>query len=292
MNKGSFLAMAMACATVLASTTVFAYSSGITGSATGGCSSGLGCHGAMNAGTSVQIMGPTTVVRGSMNVYELIITNMASSQTGAGLDVAASAGVLGTSAMAPLTQVRSGEITHRSPIARTTATTWRIPFTWTAPATAGSARINAAANAVNGDTRNSGDQWNTSSLAVTVTDTAMADGGAVDAALLDASSGSEGGAPLDASSRSEGGAPPPPDSGIAPPVDSGVVSAEDASVPSDGSAATDSRATTDSGVANDAGGGMMMAGCQCTTTPASTKVSPFTALFALASVMLIRRRPR
>ena len=288
MNKRGSLALATACATVLGSTTVMAYSRGITGRATSGCNSGGNCHGAMSAATTVQIMGPTTVVRGSMNVYELIITNSDGSQTGAGLDVAASAGTLGTSPMAPLTQMTAGEITHQSVIARSTPTTWRIPFTWTAPAMAGSARINAAGNAVNQSASRVGDQWNTGSIAITVTDTMMADSGVeTDSGVAPRDSGVavDSGVPMGDSGVAE-------DTGVAPPADTGVVPVEDASAPTDSGSTSDSGGRTDSGVANDGGGVMMMGGCSCSTTPASTKVSPFAALFALASVLVIRRRAR
>lgn len=241
----------------------------------------------MSASTTVQIMGPTSVVRGSMNTYELIITNMGLLQSAAGLDIASTGGTLGTSAMAPLTRVTAGEVTHRSPISVGAGGTWRIPFTWTAPATAGAVRINAAGNAVNSNNSSGGDQWNVGSLAITVTDTAMGDSGVStpDASTPDAST-------------PDGAALPPLDSGIVPPADA-AVPAEDSggasdtgAPPSDASATTDSGVASDSGVAADGGGGMQMGGCRCTTTPASTKVSPFAALFAVAAVLVTRRRSR
>jgi len=219
-------------------------------------------------------MGPTTVVRGSMNVYELIITNSDRSQTGAGLDVAASAGTLGTSAMAPLTQMTAGEITHRSVIARSTPTTWRIPFTWTAPAMAGSARINAAGNAVNQRAGQNGDQWNTGSLAITVTDTMMADSGV---APRDSGVAVDSGVPMGDSGVAE-------DTGIAPTDD--AAAQPDAPAPSsDGSTARDAGTTP-----ADGGMGMQMPGCACRTTSART--DPTLALLTVAGLALAVRSRR
>jgi MYXO-CTERM domain-containing protein len=234
----------------------------------------------MSAATTVQIMGPTTVVRGSMNVYELIITNSAGSQTGAGLDVAASAGTLGTSAMAPLTQMTAGEITHRSVIARSTPTTWRIPFTWTAPAMAGSARINAAGNAVNQSAGQIGDQWNTGSLAITVTDTMMADSGVeTDSGVAPRDSGvaEDSGVRMGDSGVAE-------DTGVAPMDD--AASQPDAPAPSsDGSTARDAGTTP-----ADGGMGMQMPGCACRTTSART--DPKLALLTVAGLALAVRSRR
>lgn len=275
--------MAASCVALLGSTTAFAHSGGITGSATAGCSVNPGCHSAMSASTTVQIMGPTSVVRGSMNTYELIITNMAATQTGAGLDVAANAGTLGTSAMAPLTQVLGGEVTHRSAIARPSAGgAWRIPFTWTAPATAGSARLNAAGNAVNGLAGSVGDQWNVGSLAITITDTAMGDSGV---STPDAST------PLP-----DGSAPPPADSGVVPPADAALPPqdsgelADTGAPPSDVSAPTDSGVASDSGVAADGGTGMQMGGCACTATPAA--VNPRLAMLSVAALAAFATKRR
>jgi MYXO-CTERM domain-containing protein len=211
-----------------------------------------------------------------MNTYTLVIANMGASQTGAGLDIAATQGTL--MAGTPTTVVRAGEITHSSTIARTAGTTSvRVPFTWTAPAAAGTARINAAGNAVNSSRTSAGDQWAVGSLSITVTDTMMADSGVApqDSGVAPADSGV---APQDSgvAPQDSGGALPPLDSGVVPPQDSGVAPPRDSGV-----------APADAGTTP-----MSMGGCGCTTVP--TAVDPRGALLAVAALgaMVARRRKR
>ncbi len=182
-----------------------ARSGGITGVSVSGCG-GAGCHGASSISTSVRIEGPTAVVRGSMNTYTLVITNMGFLQDSAGLDISATSGTLGTAAEATQTQLRSGEVTHSARIAGTPSGEWRIAFRWSAPAASGAATINAAANATNSNFSAGGDQWNTGSLMITVTDTMMAmDAGAPDAATTrDAAITMDGAHTPDASSPTDG----------------------------------------------------------------------------------------
>lgn len=254
---------------------------GRTGASTAGCGSAVSCHGAQNTATTVQIMGSTSVMVGSMNTFRLIINNMAMSQTAAGLDIAASGGTLGTNAMATQTRLSRGEITHSSPIARG-ASGWSIPFNWTAPMNAGVVRITAAGNAVNGNGRTSGDQWNTTTFTVMVTNSMMADSGvATDSGIAPRDSG----VPVDSGVAM-------PDSGVA--VDSGVAPMDDAAAPqpdasapppSDGSTARDA-----GGTPADGGTGMQMPGCACRTTPART--DPKLALFTVAALGLWARSRR
>lgn len=269
-------------ALVLASSSLaFADINGRTGSSTSGCGT---CHGGSNTATTVRIDGPTSVVVGSMNTYQLIITNANATQTAAGLDVSASGGTLGTSAMAPLTRVSRGEVTHRSPIAPNARGMWSIPFTWTAPMAAGTVRLAGAGNAVNGNGRNSGDQWNTATLSVMVTSTMMADSGVA----------TDSGVPV----RDSG--VPPQDSGV-PAQDSGVpvedaaAPAEDAAVqPQDSGSSSDSGASHDGSASTDGGTpGMQMPGCGCSATP--TAVDPRSialALTALGALVTRARRKR
>ena len=232
--------------------------------------------------TTVRIDGPTSVVVGSMNTYQLIITNAA--QTAAGLDVSASGGTLGTSAMAPLTRVSRGEVTHRSPIAPNSRGMWSIPFTWTAPMTAGTVRIAGAGNAVNGNGRDTGDQWNTATLSVMVTSTMMADSGVA----------ADAGVPVrDAGVPPQDSGVPAQDSGA--PIDDASAPTEDAAVPSrDSGASSDSGSSNDGGPSSDGGTpGMQMPGCGCSATP--TAVDPRSlalSLTALAALLTGARRKR
>lgn len=261
-------------ALVLASSSLaLADINGRTGNSTTGCGT---CHGAMNAATTVRIDGPASVVVGSMNTYQLIITNANATQTAAGLDVSASGGTLGTSAMAPLTRVSRGEVTHRSPIAPNARGMWSIPFTWTAPMTAGTVRIAGAGNAVNANNRNSGDQWNTATLSVTVTSTMMADSGVPV---------QDSGVPVqDSGVPAQDSGVPVEDMGV--PVDDAAVSPQDS-----GGAPSDSGSSSDSGSATDAGpNGMQMPGCGCSATP--TAVDPRSLALALTALATIASRAR
>jgi MYXO-CTERM domain-containing protein len=281
-NRNVFVAAVAAISTLALSSTAVAHSNGVTGSAVGGCAGGA-CHGGSSASTMVTIEGPTSVVRGSMNAYTLVIANMGASQTGAGVDIAATQGSL--MAGTPTTSVRGGEITHSSVIARTAGTTSvRVPFTWTAPAAAGTARINAAGNAVDNSRTSAGDQWAVGSLSITVTDTMMADSGVAppDSGVAPRDSGvapaDSGVAPQDSgvAPQDSGAALPPLDSGVVPPQDSGVAPPRDSGVaPADGG-------TTP----------MSMGGCGCTSVP--TAVDPRGALLAVAALgaMVARRRKR
>jgi MYXO-CTERM domain-containing protein len=288
-TRNVFVAAMAAIGTFVLAHDASAHSNGVTGSAVGGCAGGA-CHGGSSASTMVTIEGPTSVVRGSMNTYTLVIANMGASQTGAGVDIAATQGSL--TAGSPTTTVRAGEITHSSVIARTPGTTSvRVPFTWTAPAAAGTARINAAGNAVDNSRTSAGDQWAVGSLSITVTDTMMGDSGVAppdsgvaprDSGVAPADSGvapqDSGVAPQDSgvAPQDSGSALPPLDSGVVPPQDSGVAPPQDSGV-----------APADAGTTP-----MSMGGCGCTTVP--TAVDPRGALLAVAALgaMVARRRKR
>jgi MYXO-CTERM domain-containing protein len=283
-----FATVAALLATASATSTAFAHSDGSeTGRTTSGCG---GCHGSAAAATTLEIMGPTSVAPGSMNMYRLIVRNSNATQTHAGVDIGATGGSL--TATDVRTAVRAGEITHSMRLTPSDPGVWTIPFTWTAPVATGTVRINAASNAVNNNRANSGDQWNLGSLSITVTM-----GGAADAGFAPPDAGRP--APDAGIVPPDGSVPPAPDGGIAPPQDSGPVA--DAIAPSsdggssfpmsDASAPSDSGTASDASVATDGGSTMTRGGCGCTTAPTRANSSALgLALAALGAVVARRRR--
>lgn len=138
-----------------------------------GCTTGTSCH-ASNPGATVSLAGPMTLAPGARGTYTLTIASTLAGFASAGLDVSLAGTAGGSLATAsPGTQVRNGDITHTGAIARAGANV-QVQFTLVAPPTAGTVTIQAVGNAVNGDTRNTGDSSARTTLAVTV----AGDGGA------------------------------------------------------------------------------------------------------------------
>jgi hypothetical protein len=251
-------------ASSLCSSTAFSRSNGITGVSAAGCGGGS-CHGASSFSTTVRIEGEASVVRGSINTYTLVLTNMGFLQDSAGFNVAASSGTLGTAAAATQTQLRSGELTHSSRIASMSSGTWRIPFRWTAPATAGTATLSAAGNVTNSNFSAGGDQWNVGSLVVTVTDTMMS---------------TDAGAPPADSATPTLDAAPPADSGAMLPPPDAPIATPDATAPADSGVATPDGGASDGGTSPP-----MTMTCRCSSGP--TSVDP-RSLLAASSVLILR----
>lgn len=139
-----------------------------------GCTTGTSCH-APNAGATVSLSGPMTLAPGARGAYTLTVASSLAGFASAGLDVSL-AGTAGGSlaTVSPGTQVRNGDITHTGAIARAGANV-QVQFTLVAPPTAGTVTIQAVGNAVNGDTRNTGDSSARTTLAVAVTTGAAPD---------------------------------------------------------------------------------------------------------------------
>ncbi len=268
-RHAALVASAFASASLSLTTDALAHSGGMTGVSVAGCN-GAGCHGASSLSTSVRIEGASSVVRGSMNTYTLVITNMGFLQDSAGFDVAATSGALGTAAGATQTQLRSGEVTHSARIASTSGGTWRIPFRWSAPATAGTATINAAANATNSNFSAGGDQWNTGSLTITVTDTAM---------VMDS------GVSLPDSAAPTPDAAAAADTSVVPPNDAGSVATPDATASDSGVAQRDSSAGNDGGSV--APMGMT---CSCSSAHAALDARSVLASLTVVATWCSRRR--
>lgn len=181
------LAFAVTAATLSATTDASAYSRGTTNRSASGC---LGiipsCHNdtmSQRNGAMVAIDGPATLAAGERATYTLRIsrTDMGT-LAGAGLDVRASGGGLrpnGTD-----TRIESCELTHNAVIlpAMAGAGEVRIPFDFIAPASSTTVTLQAAGNAVDGNGSvagmpgQTGDQWGTTSLMVTITGTSDAGG--------------------------------------------------------------------------------------------------------------------
>jgi hypothetical protein len=145
-----------------------------TGRFASGCAGGSSCHG-MDPGATVTLTGPTMLAAGTRGTYTLTVASSLSTFMAAGIDVSL-AGTPGASlaTVSPNTQLRNGDITHTGRIARTGANV-QVQFALVAPSTPGMVTIQAVGNAVNGDTRSSGDSWARTTLAVAVTGGAVVD---------------------------------------------------------------------------------------------------------------------
>lgn len=145
----------------------FGYSAGIAGYSGKSNFHCTVCHSGGQT-PSVAFSGPTTLQPNQIGNYAFTVTSSDPDvQTGAGFDVAASAGTL---------QVVSGqkehlltkELTHTAPQPNDAngEVTWT--FNWKAPATAGNYTLWGAGNSVNQDTGNSGDRSATTVLVIAV----------------------------------------------------------------------------------------------------------------------------
>ncbi len=139
--------------------------SGITGVSQTGCGGG-GCHGgSASAGTKAVLSTTATQIQtGQTYVFTLTISN--SSMAGGGCDISVQNGKLDTVWNDGLRKV-GRELTQSFARAMSGGSVV-FSFKYTAPATPGTDNIYAAANAVNGNGGTSGDQWNITSLPITV----------------------------------------------------------------------------------------------------------------------------
>jgi PKD repeat protein len=134
---------------------VHAHSGGASGysgnPAVNGGKTCLQCHGG-GVAPVVTIMGPTSVLPGSLNQFTLRISG--GQNRAGGLDVSANSGALAVSD--PGTSLASGDITHNAPRA---ATNGVIDFTfkWQAPNSGGASVLYAAGNSVDDNGKTSGD---------------------------------------------------------------------------------------------------------------------------------------
>ena len=131
---------------------LFAYSGGITGRSTSGCS----CHGSSaNTAVTVVIAGPATLAPSQQGSYTLTITG--GPLAAGACDISATGGTL-LNANSDL-QVISGELTHVSPKSVSSGAV-TFSFLYTAPATTGNQTIRAVGLSANNNSGSSGDAWN------------------------------------------------------------------------------------------------------------------------------------
>ncbi|MDP3275829.1 MAG: choice-of-anchor V domain-containing protein [Deltaproteobacteria bacterium] len=276
-----------ACAALIATAlpwTAHAYSEGITNRSASGC---LGivpsCHNsaaARNDGAMVALEGPTMLAAGQRATYTLRIrrTDMNPLAVG-GLDVSTTGGAL--AATSTNLRIANCELTHRLPVAVNAATMEvAIPFDFIAPASAATVTLNAAGNGADGNSEirgamgQTGDQWGTTTLAITVTGTS-ATGGQCPEPSTDA------GTTADASDASDANATSPDSSDA-------IAASDAASSDSDlGDAGAVQRDASD--VVDDRA---MMAGggCQCSTPTQPSRTNPIG--LALSALALVALRPR
>jgi hypothetical protein len=136
-------------------TYVFAHASGMTG-VTQKNGNGCTCHGTSpSSAVTVVINGPAELATGQTGNYT--VTVQGGPAVRAGVDIAASAGVLNVTSS--VLQKEGDELTHTSPqpFSGGTAT---FSFSYTAPSTAGTITLFANGNSVNLNGSTSGDQWN------------------------------------------------------------------------------------------------------------------------------------
>lgn len=148
-----------------------AFSGGVSG-LSGNPGTNLGdtcgsCHGGGST-PALNLSGPTVVAPNAVNTYVLSIQSAnVVSQTAAGLDVSATAGLL--SSLGSDTQILDGEVTHTASKPNDSGGLASFTFQWTAP-DAGSQIVTlyAAGNSVNLDGRPSGDAHANTALVIEV----------------------------------------------------------------------------------------------------------------------------
>jgi outer membrane protein assembly factor BamB len=122
------------------------------------------CH---SGGTApvVRFEGPEQILPGAVGTFRFIVQTQSAAQFFAGLDVAASAGVLGPSSADA--RLESGEVTHTMPkVLVDGETSWT--FTWQAPTTPGTQTLYGASLAANGDGTRDGDRASATTFPITV----------------------------------------------------------------------------------------------------------------------------
>jgi hypothetical protein len=149
-----WIAIAWSCATLAA----LAYSGGITGVTSSGCT----CHGAQSSATTLSLSGNTTTRAGQTLNLTVVVAHSSRQAAGVNIAVKDQQGQnVGT--LAPATgsglQLSNGELTHQQPKTMSNGQA-AFSFTWTAPSTPGTYTLRAAGNAVNGNGNTSGDAWN------------------------------------------------------------------------------------------------------------------------------------
>lgn len=160
----------LAIGSMVAYLTLTSSSGGQMGVSTTGCG-GSSCHGgSANSATAIALTGIPAggYTPGTAYNVTLSVTNMSLGK--AGFDLSVSGGTLSNAPTG--TMLMGSELHHTTPAnAVSGVSTWS--FTWTAPAS-GNVNFNISANAVNGNTQQTGDVWNMVTLPFSPATTAAA----------------------------------------------------------------------------------------------------------------------
>lgn len=150
---------------------LFAKSNGVSGQTEAGCT----CHGSSSSNTKINLSATNgfVVEPGSTNGFTINVETL-SSKVKAGVNIAVKTQSSGGSNAGTLSsgsdmKISSGELVHANSGKDFSSGKTSFSFDWKAPATPGEYYIKAAANAVNDNNTDTGDEWNKiSSTKVTV----------------------------------------------------------------------------------------------------------------------------
>jgi hypothetical protein len=125
--------------TLVGTSTVYGYASGVTGRTQKSGTSGCSCHSSTaNSAVTVTIAGPATLTAGATGNYTVTVKNTGSFNSG--VDIATSSGTLAAGTDAVL-KVSSGEVVHQKNMTGSGSLVYN--FRYTAPATTGTVTLYA-----------------------------------------------------------------------------------------------------------------------------------------------------
>jgi hypothetical protein len=160
----------LAAAFLCIATNAAAYTTGISGYSGKDGATCTECHAPAAASPSAQLQGPSSLALGASGTYQLVIdtdvNSAASAKRPVGIDVAASGGTLGIVNQTNQTRLVGGEVSHTNALPQ--GKTVQVSFTLTAPATAGTVKLFAAALSADGDGSNHGDSTATTTMEVLI----------------------------------------------------------------------------------------------------------------------------
>ena len=135
-------------------------STGVMGQASQnlGCGS---CHGnTANANTVINVTGIPAAGYTPGTTYPVTMTITNAAMTGAGFDLFFTGGSITGNPVGTMLMLAGKEMHHIQRFPMTGAGVYTCNFNWTAPAAGGLVSLTVAANAVNSNDNNQGDQWN------------------------------------------------------------------------------------------------------------------------------------
>lgn len=152
----------------LLSSSVLAYSTGITGYSGRTGATCMTCHGVGATPPSVELSGPTSLAAGATGEYVFTLRGGPAAVGGVDIAVSSTAATLTPAAGSGMEQ-RDGELTHSPSPRPFVGDVLRFAFTLKAPSTGGAITLYAAGNSADGNSGNPGDGIATTKLEVTVT---------------------------------------------------------------------------------------------------------------------------